>query len=572
MKISNIILTGSFALAALLSCEKNTTKPHDQNPGDTNTATNGDTNMYTWTNHDIQITELSGEKVFWNVTLDELFVPRGVNYFHIIPANGGYQDRFFGTSVFDENYTRQIFRKLKAKGYNTVRFFMDSCNDDPMCIGNSGGNGLNGDYIDNIVRTMEIARDEGIYLMLTSNDLPSQGGYWDISNQGANEQFAGYRNAHYLTPKGIESAQVYWNDLLSAMQARNAPFEAVFAWSILNEQWYFRDQPPFSLTSGAVTCADGHTYNMGSTADKKEMALSGVILYIDSVRAVISRYDADALVTMGFFAPDYPNPYRIGDFKYVETDGLLDRANLDFFDFHAYPGAEPLDELAQNFGMIEYTAKPVIMGEFGAFINRYSTADFARDAVQAWMAGSCEYGYDGWLYWGLYRAPEAIGDATWSFFDADTQIFKGLAPVNYPDACDPALLPPENIALHKTVTASAYLAGEEPEKAVDGNYSTQWGAGAHPPQWIQIDLGTGYNLWLIKLYVAQYPAGITEHSLEAKTQSGSWEVLENFSGYTDEGDILEYHFTGTNSYRYIRVSTVSSPSWVAWKEIEVFGE
>lgn len=570
MKTLKIFLVICLIINGFISCEKQPMDQKDPNPDNNDSIPDNDTTVLTWTDHDILITNKAGENVFWNVKADELFIPRGVNYFNIVSADGGLQDRFFGVGIFDETKTREIFRKLKSKGYNVIRFFMDSCNDSPICIGNTDGSGLNGEYIDNIVRTMEIAQDEGIYLLLTSNDLPSDGGYWDISNQGASEQFSGYRNAHYLTSKGVESAQLYWNDLLSALYDRNAPFEAVFAWSILNEQWYFRTEPPFSLASGSVTCANGKTYDMSSATEKADMAVDGIILYIDSVRSVISRYDPQSLVTMGFFAPDYPNPYRIGDFKYVETADLLYRANLDFFDFHAYPGAEPVNELAENFGIVGYSDKPVIMGEFGAFISDYNNEEDANDAVQAWMAQSCDYGWDGWLYWGLVRAPEAIGDATWSFFDGDSLIFNGLSPVNYPDACDPELLPPENIALSKTVTVSGFLTGEEPEKAVDGNYNTQWGSGAHPPQWIEIDLGAAYDIGTVKLYIAQFPEGDTEHNLEAKTDGGSWQLLHTFTGNTAEGNVLEYQSAVTNTYRYIRVSTVTSPSWVSWKEIEVF--
>jgi hypothetical protein len=581
VKFSKTFIPGFILIMMIVSCHKNDilepmsgdntdTLSHQDTIDNNDTLDHYDTVMYTRVVHDIQITTYEGQTVFWNEKADKQFIPRGVNYFWIVPSDYGLQDRFFGVGIFDEEQTRHDFHELKSKGYNVVRFFMDNCNNDPICIGNTEGKGLNGDYIDNIVRTMEIARDQGIYLLLTSNDLPDDGGYWDLSNQGANDQFEEYRNAHYLTSKGIESAQLYWGDLLRALSERNAPFETVFAWSLLNEQWYFYDNPPFNLTSGMVTCANEKTYDMSSMADKKGMALEGIRYYIKSVRSVIDQYDPDALVTMGFFVPDYPNPMRTGDFRYVETAGLLTSADLDFFDFHAYPGDEPLNLIAENFGITGYDSKPVIMGEFGAFIDRYATIDDATEAVQAWMAQSCQYGYDGWLYWGLYRAPEEIGDATWGFYDAEEQMFDSLSPELYPDACDENLLPPENIALDKDVTASVSISGEEPENVVDGNYTSQWGAGDYASQWVEIDLGAEYDIGIIKLYVAQYPEGNTKHTLEAKGETGDWQTLYNFSQFTAEGDVLEYQTTATNSFRYIRITTTDSPSWVAWKEIEVF--
>ena len=61
---------------------------------------------------------------------------------------------------------------------------------------------------------------------------------------------------------------------------------------------------------------------------------------------------------------------------------------------------------------------------------------------------------------------------------------------------------------------------------------TLWNAGAGPTQWIQVDLEGTYDVMRVRLIVAQDPAG-----------------------------------------RAVRAGeTTTSPSWVAWKEIQVFGE
>ena len=545
----------------------------DMRQTDGTTGKNDTVFVFVPKDHPVGIRDIGSQAVFWNDETDSVFVPRGVNYFWIIPAGGGYQDRFFGVGIFDETRVRADFRLLKKNGFNVVRIFFDSCNDDPVCIGNPEGAGLNGSYIDNIVRTMTIARDEGIFLMLTSNDLPSQGGYWQISDEGVDSEFGSYRNANYLTSPGVLAATTYWGDLMRALAGRDAPFEAVFAWSLLNEQWYINTDPPFSLNSGKVTCANGSTYDMSTPADKKTMALESMVYYINRIRDTIDHYDPDALVTMGFFVPDYPNPIRTGDFRYVETAGLLQEAPLDFFDFHAYPGEDPLQKIAENFGMTDYRSKPIIMGEFGAFLQRFPDLPDALDAIQGWMAGSCMYGFDGWLYWGMYRAPVGIGDATWGFMDNDHEMMAALAPVNYPDACDASLLPPANLALNASVEASAFLADQTPPMAVDGDYSSQWGSGDYAPQWLKVDLGQDQDLGTVKLYVAQYPGGNTSHRLEAAKSSGAWVLLKEFNGTTSDGDILIWTSGGSEDfYRYVRVTTTESPSWISWKEVEVYGK
>jgi len=519
--------------------------------------------------HRIAIRQVDGIAEFYNVATGERFVPRGVNYFYIVPVDGGFEDRVFGVDEYDAGRVRADFAALAGNGYNTVRIFLDTCGSGPGCIGSATGSGLNGVYLDNIAEVMRIARDEGLFLLLTSNDLPDQGGYWELSNRGANRFFEGYRNAHYLTSYGVLAATRYWGDLLDGLAARGAPFEVVLGWSLLNEQWYFNDQPPLSLTSGSVTTANERTYRLDDPAQKRRMLVEGIVHYIDEVRAVIKRADPDALITMGFFHPDNPNPARIGDFRYVDTAPLLNLAALDFFDFHAYPGVElSLPQYVENFGMTGYESKPVIMGEVGAFLASYPSVESAARAMQTWIAESCEYGFDGWLYWGFYRAPEAIGDASWGLVDENGVLMSALAPANQPDPCDPVPLDTGNVAYGQPVTASRALPDEPPENAVDGG-PAQWGAGQHPPQWITITLPPDVPLGEVRLRVAQWPAGETLHRVWALR--GDLEILiAEFREFTSEGDLLEATLpVGLDGIGALRVETLESPSWVSWQEIEV---
>ena len=142
--------TGIWLLLVLIilfgHCSKDVSKKEDSRPDDKDTLL-----AIVPKDHPVQVREEGGEAVFWNTGNDSIFVPRGVNYFWIVSANGGYQDRFFGLGLFDRIRIRADFRMLKRNGFNVVRIFFDSCNDDPICIGNQEGDGLNGNYIDNIV-------------------------------------------------------------------------------------------------------------------------------------------------------------------------------------------------------------------------------------------------------------------------------------------------------------------------------------------------------------------------------------------------------------------------------------
>jgi len=134
-------------------------------------------------------------------------------------------------------------------------------------------------------------------------------------------------------------------------------------------------------------------------------------------------------------------------------------------------------------------------------------------------------------------------------------------------------VPVNNLAYQKPARASASLSAEPPAHAVDENNITQWGAGSHAPQWIEIDLGQVYRITEIRLLVAQWPEGDTVHRIRGRSASGTFVELHTFRQKTKGGDWLilspEIPFEGI---QIIRIDTLSSPSWVAWGEIQVYGE
>lgn len=139
-------------------------------------------------------------------------------------------------------------------------------------------------------------------------------------------------------------------------------------------------------------------------------------------------------------------------------------------------------------------------------------------------------------------------------------------------ATSTSLSAPQNLALNKVATASAQTLQELPGNAVDGNSDTIWNSGADPDQWIQIDLGVNATITSIRLTVSQYPAGDTIHQVWAGPDPGSLELLHQFRGFSNDGDILEFSpVVPPVNIRFVKIITTQSPSWVAWREIEVFG-
>jgi preprotein translocase subunit Sec61beta len=523
----------------------------------------------TWapSEHVIGVRTVDGVAEFYHRLSGDRWAPRGVNYVFVSVAEGRYTTELLKVGVYDPARTRADFTQLAGLGYNTVRVFLDHCGQGPGCIGAPDNNGLNPSYLDNLADMLAAAHEAGVFVLFASNDLPDQGGYSEEANSAAGDTFAGYRNAYYLTPAAVRATRRYWRDLLSGLRERRAAFDAVLGWELVNEQWMFIDQPPLSLGTGMVETTTGF-FDMSDPEQKRRMVSEGLIYYSDQVRAEILTYDPTALVAMGFFVPELVAPGW-----YVDTAPLLAGAPLDFFDFHAYPGGPSLAEHAEKFGMLDYDAKPIIMGEYGAFRHRYAELADAAEAVTSWVAESCAYGFDGWLYWTYYPANAEVGDRTWSFTDAEGTLMALLAPANQADPCIAPAVPGSNLATGRPVQSSNALAPDVAEQAVDGNTETVWLAGGHPPQWIEVDLGDAYRVSEIRLLVSQSPAGPTQHRLLVRGPDGGPATLvHEFAADTSDGDWLEFVAEAPlENVRYVRVETVSSPSWVAWREIVVRG-
>src|SRR5258705_7753990 len=120
------------------------------------------------------------------------------------------------------------------------------------------------------------------------------------------------------------------------------------------------------------------------------------------------------------------------------------------------------------------------------------------------------------------------------------------------------------------VVASNTYPGNEASLAIDGNPSTTWVANGFPTQWIRLDLGQACNFSRLRLLVAQTPSGATTHQIYGGATSDNLTLLGSLSGTTQSGQLLEFNGSA-NNVRYIQVTTTSSPSWVGWSELKVYG-
>jgi hypothetical protein len=145
---------------------------------------------------------------------------------------------------------------------------------------------------------------------------------------------------------------------------------------------------------------------------------------------------------------------------------------------------------------------------------------------------------------------------------------EGVCPSGTPG---PAPTPsPDALPAGWSVAASASIALSLPELAFDGDLDTLWSSGAHPPQWIEVDFGRPVDVASLELVVSQFPAGLTVHRLIGRAEDGTETQLHEFRGPTTDGQILSVApFQPYRDVRVLRIETVESPSWVAWREIRI---
>jgi Cellulase (glycosyl hydrolase family 5)/NedA-like, galactose-binding domain len=521
--------------------------------------------------HRIAVRVIDGSGELYDRLTGEKFIPRGNNYIRTANQRGYSGEWFnyhstFNTGLYNPAEVETALGDMQAMGYNTVRVFIQgSCKD--SCIGDPT-EGLSHSYLANVTDFLQKAKSHGIVVILTTDGEPGSPYYNRLLDTTWSKDFGG-TNRSFLTGGGILVAQQFWQDLIGELKSQNAPLDAILAFELRNELFYEANAPPLSYTRGSFKTVNGKIYDMAIADDRQRMMDENLLYWIEHVRDAILVIDPTALVTIGFFVPQGPNPARVGDNRLIETHPVIESSSLDFIDLHPYPGFSiSLSQYAENFGLTGKQPKPILMGEFGAIRSSYSSTSKAARALQDWQMDSCQFGFSGWLLW-TYDMPDQV------FYNglSDTgEINQVLAPINRPDPCQAGSFEytDYNLALGVRAEASRSLTDQPPSGAVDGDNSHWWGAGAFAPQWILIDLGVPKTIGSIRLTVTQSPNGDTLHQVWVGSTLDDLYLLHTFDGFTLDGQVLEYTpEIPLENVRYIKVSTRQSPSWVGWKEIEV---
>jgi hypothetical protein len=133
------------------------------------------------------------------------------------------------------------------------------------------------------------------------------------------------------------------------------------------------------------------------------------------------------------------------------------------------------------------------------------------------------------------------------------------------------------LLLSAQVTASHFAASigtltAQGDALVDRSQSPYFNSGGNAPQYVQLQLAGTYNISNVCLLTHQTPNGFTSHLLLVGSNESSLEVVSNLTGYTITGQWINISYNPVlTDIQFLRLYTVTSPSWVAWQKFLVYG-
>ncbi len=523
--------------------------------------------------HRIQVRVVDGEGEFYDTATGERFVPRGMNYNRFLPGRGGVgrYGMLLAAISYDPDTVEEDLAAMAAMGFNVVRILLEICGPARNgCVAGSDGL-LNPNYMDNLADFLARAKAHDMFVMIGSNTLPDDSYWLNTTYSFTNSTFAESNN-EFLNPKAMPVYVDYWRSLVQALVDRGAPLDAIWAYELRQELHFFSNAPPLSLEEGLVTTANGETYDMADPDDKNRMVDEGLTFWADTIRTAIREIDPTALVTVGFFVPNAPNPIMAPDDpRLVRTAYFLRNSTVDFVDLHHYSGNGVDDaEVWENFGIEGVDEKPLVLGEYGAFRDWFPDEARAATAVMDMEVQSCRVGFDGWIVWS-WRGD--IATDIWWASERKGLIAQVVSPLERPDPCAYGEFDflVWNVATTASVSASSFYEGAPLVNVIDGTPEL-WNAAGAAPQWIELALAAPRNVDIFRLTVAQDPPGASVHELWVRRTGGDLERIYIFDGVTREGDVLIYEppepLTNVEVVRVVtrRIAGDLAP---AWREIEL---
>jgi hypothetical protein len=412
---------------------------------------------------------VSGRGEFFDIVTGEVFTPRG-NKYAIAGGTQGFTT--FNVGMYDASAAEVALSRMQNDGYNTVRIHIDASYNS----GTLGFPDVDAGYMTNVIDFLHRANAHGIYVLITNTrtntveDFSLYGipaSYASIVNSYPSPANVASINRLAMHPGNINAMKAYSADVIRWIKHSNPNLSStILAYEPLVEPHFYSDAPPFSLTSGFVTLANGKTYDMGNPASRQLAADESAIYWANHMTDAVKEVDPALLVGSGVWAPieagrsgydgllpstDHRSPFRVR---------ALNTSDFDFLDLHASPnGGDVAQYLAERIHSAELdvldTAKPRFFGEYIGFKAYHADTTSAASALRAFQLASCPYVFQGWILGGGWDSASHLNFA-WHALDDGGVINSALAPVNVANACP---LPNDAIFEEQTVS-TVMIAGQ----------------------------------------------------------------------------------------------------------------
>ncbi len=322
---------------------------------------------------------------FFDKTSGDVFVPMGYNYAHLQdftwkgePLKG---HATFNSEYYDPSASENTLFKLQEAGYNTIRVFIN-----PIAVSETK-DVLENAYILNVVDFIKQADEYGIGVILTT-DMISVTSYGTALKS---EDDIWWWNDQYIFDEQIDLEVDFWQSLIKELKANAVSLDAIFAFEIRNEFFFHPDHYPFKGDTALVKHPNNTTYDMSVEADKTTLMEVSFIHWAKTIRNAILAEDSEALVTVGFYAPE-----PIGKPSIV----AITKSDLDFVDLHLYAEHASLEEYNTYFDLINHKDKLIILGEFGIIEKNGKTIAKNKNDLLEWRDKLMQdYGLNGWILW-----------------------------------------------------------------------------------------------------------------------------------------------------------------------------
>ena len=238
-----------------------------------------------------------------------------------------------------------------------------------------------------------------------------------------------------MQDKLLPTAQFFVDFLKEIQNASLVALQNIFAIDIFSEIYVSVHEQPYSLTSRIITFG-GVPYDMARSIARQQLVDVYGNIWFNTVAKAIKSVSPSILISASQFSPNavghdgfhgvQPRPPNADD-RYPLRPASLVNSLADYIDLHVYP---IYNNTRAEFEEAALTrAKPLLLGETGAFKFAHPTPSLGAIAIKNTMLESVSYGFSGWGIW-TWDTVEQL--SLWTLAEANNTMNDVLAPSVWP--------------------------------------------------------------------------------------------------------------------------------------------